>query len=206
VAEKSTDDDKSPRRGRRPGPSTTRAEILAAARSLFGTNGYEGTTLRSVADAAGVDPALVARAYGGKDGLFRAAVAWPWDPAEVVPRVAAGPRSRAGYRITRLVVDAWEDPDQRAPLLALLRSAAVSDIARTLLGDFIRHQVLVPLVRACGFDHPELRGALLGGQNIGLAMARYVLRVEPLASLDPDTLVEMVGAATQRLLTVTVEG
>jgi hypothetical protein len=82
----------------------------------------------------------------------------------------------------------------------------VSAIARTLLGDFISLQVLVPPVRACGFDHPELRGALLGGQNIGLAMARYVLRVEPLAGLDPDTLVEIVGAATQRLLTVTVEG
>jgi len=190
------------RRGRRPGPSTTRAEILAAARTLFGTRGYEGTTLRMIAEAARVDPALVARSFRGKDGLFRAAVAWPWGPAEIIPRVAAGPRRRAGHRVAQLVVDTWEDPDQRAPLLALLSSTATSEVARTLLGDFITTQVMGPLVRACGFDQPELRGALLGAQAVGLATARYVLAIEPLAGLDPAALVEIVGATNQRILTM----
>jgi len=189
-------------RGRRPGPSTTRADILSAARSLFGTYGYEGTTLRMIGEAAGVDPALVARSFGDKDGLFRAAVEWPWDPAEVVPAVAAGPKGRAGHRIAKLVVDTWEDPEQRAPLLALLTSTAVSPAARTLLGDFITLQVQVPIVRACGFDHPELRGALIGAHIIGLATARYLLAVEPLASLDAPALTGILGATTQRLLTM----
>jgi hypothetical protein len=155
-----------------------------------------------VAEAAGVDPALAARAFGDKDGLFRAAVEWPWDPAEVVPAVASGPKSRAGYRIAKLVIDTWEDPLQRAPLLALLSSTGVSEIARTLLRDFVTLQVQVPIVRACGFDQPEVRGALIGAQNIGLTMARYVLTIEPLAGMEAPALVEIMGAATQRLLTM----
>jgi AcrR family transcriptional regulator len=194
------------RRGRRPGPSTTRTEILDAARALFGTHGYDRTTLRMIAEKAKVDPALVARAFDGKHGLFLAAVEWPWDPAEVVPAVAAGPKRRAGYRIAKLVVDTWEDPEQRAKTLALLASTAASDAARTLLGDFVTGQVQVPLVRACGFDQPELRGALLASQSVGLGIARYVLAVEPLASLDADVLTEIVGESMQRVLTTKLPG
>jgi AcrR family transcriptional regulator len=191
-------------RGRRPGPSTTRTEILEAARSLFGTHGFDRTTFRMIADAAKVDPALVARAFDGKQGLFLAAVAWPWDPTAVIPSVAAGPKRGAGQRMAELLIDTWEDPEQRAPILALLVSAASSEEARRLLGDFITKQVQVPFVRECGFDHAELRGALLGAHNIGLCMARYVLEIEPLASMDAATLIDVVGATTQRILTFTV--
>jgi AcrR family transcriptional regulator len=176
-------------------------EILDAARTLFGTHGFDRTTLRMVADTAGVDPALVARAYDGKHGLFLAAVDWPWDPLEIVPEVAVGSKRRAGHRMAKLVIDTWEDPEQRAPIVALIVSTAGSEVARRLLGDFITTQVLVPLVRACGFDEPELRGALIGAHNIGLCMARYVLGVEPLASLDADALIDIAGQSTQRLLT-----
>ena len=192
------------RTGRRPGPSTTRAEILDAARSLFGTHGYDRTTLRMIADEAKVDAALVARAFGSKHGLFLAAVEWPWDPTVVVPAIAAGPRSRAGYRMAELVIDTWENPDQRAPIVALLGSTAVSDVARTLLGEFITTQVQVPFARACGFDQPELRGALIGAHALGLCIARYVLAIEPLASIEPVPLIEITGKTTQHLLTATL--
>ncbi len=187
-------------RGRRPGPSTTRAEIVEAARTLFGEHGYEQTTLRRVAETAGVDVALVSRAYGDKDHLFRAAVAWPWDPLEIVPAVAAGPKRRAGHRIAELIVGTWEDPDQRAAILALLSSVPGNPVARTLLRDFVSTQVLIPFVRTCGFDQPELRGALVAAHSIGLCLTRYVLAIEPLASLDASTLVEITGAETQRIL------
>jgi Tetracyclin repressor-like, C-terminal domain len=133
--------------------------------------------------------------------LFRAAVQWPWDPAHVIPAVAAGPGSRVGYRLARLVVDAWEDPEQRGPILALLASTAASVEAKRLLSHFVMTQLHVPLVRSCGFDHPEIRGSLLGAQTIGLCMGRYVLAFEPLASLEPDALVEIAGRAAQRILT-----
>jgi AcrR family transcriptional regulator len=186
-------------RGRRPGPSTTRAEIVDAARSLFGTRGYDGTTLRMVADAARVDAALVARAFDGKHGLFLAAVRWPWDPDVVVPHAATGPKNRAGHRIARVTVDTWEDPDQRAPILALLASTSESDVAHALLREFISTQVLVPFVRQCGFDQPELRGSLLAAHHLGLVTVRYVLAVEPLAGLDADVLVERAGDVALRI-------
>lgn len=154
-----------------------------------------------IAEEARVDPALVARAFDGKHGLFLAAVQWPWDPADAIPAVATGPKRRAGHRIAKLVIDTWEDPEQRAPILALLGSTAASDSARTLLGDFVTTQLQVPIVRACGFDQPELRGALLAAQTIGLAMARYVLAVEPLASIDADALTDIIGETMQRTLT-----
>ena len=147
-----------------------------------------------VAEAAKVDPALVARAFDGKHGLFVAAIQWPWDPVEVVPLVAAGPKSRAGHRMARLAVDTWEDPDGRATILALLTSTADSDVARTLLREFVTTQILVPFVRTCGFDQPELRGALLAAHHIGLVTVRYVMRIEPLASLDADRARRHLGA------------
>ena len=189
------------RTGRRPGVSTTRAEMLDAARTLFGTHGYDNTTIRMVGEAAGVDSALVVRTFGGKEALFLAAVEWPWDPAVIVPTVAAGPKSRAGRRIAEMAVDTWEDPAQRAPILALLASTGANDVARTLLRDFISTQVLVPIVRTCGFDRPELRGSLLGAQLIGLVTARYVLAIEPLASISASALEDIAADAPQRVLT-----
>ena len=165
--------------GTEAGPSTTRVEILDAART------------------AKVDAALVARAFDGKHGLFLAAVQWPWDSAERIPRVVAGPKGRARYRIAQLLIDTWEDPDQRAPIMALPASTAGSGVARRLLGDFITTHVHVPIARACGFDQPELRGALDGAQAVGLCMARYVLEVEPLASLDAASLIDIAGGAAR---------
>jgi Tetracyclin repressor-like, C-terminal domain len=154
-----------------------------------------------IAARAGVDPAVVARAFDYEHGLFVAAVRWPWDPAAVLPTIVTGPNRGAGRRLAELAVDTWEDPDQRAPILALVTSAAGSEAARTLLGDFVSTQILVPFARKCGFDSPELCGAFLAAHHIGLAMVRDVLAIEPLASLDRDALVAVVGDSAQRILT-----
>jgi AcrR family transcriptional regulator len=189
------------RRGRRPGPSTTREEILHAARDLFARHGYDRTTTRLVAEAAKVDPALVARAFGNKDGLFRAAVEWPFDPSERLPAVVNGSRSRTGHRLAQLVVETWEDPAQRAPILALLRSATDHEDARTLLSTFVTRQILVPVAVAIGADEPELRAEYVAAHIIGLGLARYVFRFEPLASDSRERVINVTGAIVQRLLT-----
>ncbi|HET6662826.1 MAG TPA: TetR family transcriptional regulator [Acidimicrobiales bacterium] len=190
------------RTGRRPGPSTTRADILRAARHLFATNGYDATTIRGVAEAAKVDPALVVRAFGGKGGLFRAAVDWPWDPADVVPTVAHGPRGSTGRRIAGLFVGTWEDPDERAPIITLIRSAAGHEQSRMLLNQFVTSQLLVPIVRTAGFDQPEQRAAFIAAHLIGTGLARYVLAIEPLATMAPTCVTDVVGKVVQRILTV----
>jgi AcrR family transcriptional regulator len=189
------------RTGRRPGPSTTRDDVLAAARELFAGRGYDATTTRAVAARAGVDPALVVRTFGGKEGLFLAAVAWPWDPAVELAAVLDGDREGVGRRVVALFVRTWEDPDQRAPILALLRSAAAHDDARRLLAGFLGAQLLGPLVAALDVDEPGLRAALVGAQLVGLGTARHILGLEPLASADPARLVALVGDAVQATLT-----
>ena len=190
------------RTGRRPGPSTTRADILGAARHLFAANGYDATTVRGVAEAAKVDPALVVRAFGGKDGLFRAAVGWPWNPADVIPAVAAGPKASTGRRIASHFVETWEDPQERAPIIALIRSAAVHEESRNLLNQFVTTQLLVPIIRIAGFDQPERRAAFVAAQLVGTGLARYVLAIEPLASMEPELVRDVVATVVQRILTL----
>src|SRR5919202_2219610 len=124
------------RTGRRPGPSTTRGAILDAARRRFADAGYDGASIRAIAADAGVDPAVVLHFFGSKDGLFRAAVGWPFDPEVIAARVAADGPGGLGPRIARVFLGFWEDPRTRAPLLALLRSAMAHDPAARLLRDF----------------------------------------------------------------------
>jgi AcrR family transcriptional regulator len=190
------------RTGRRPGPSTTRAEILRAARHQFATGGYDATTMRGVAEAAGVDSALVVRAFGGKAGLFRAGVEWPWNPADVVPAVAAGPKGATGRRIATKFVETWEHPEERAPIITLIRSAAAHAESRDLLNQFVTNAGAGP-DRAHGRVRPR-RGA----RRVHRRPPRrhragpLVLAIEPLASMEASRVRDVVASVVQRILTV----
>ena len=119
-------------RGRRPGAPDTRAEVLAAARASFAEKGFRGTTIRAVAAAAGVDPALVHHYFGTKDDLFVAALQISVDPREVLaPVVAAGPDG-AGERLLRTFLSVWDDPELQPGLVALARCCRPSRAAAIL--------------------------------------------------------------------------
>ena len=189
----------SPRRGRRPGAPATRAAILDAARSAFATAGFAGTTIRAVASAAGVDPALVHHYFGSKDDLFVAALQIPVDPREALAPALAGGVEGAGERMLRVFLSVWDDPGNRLPLLAVLRGAFEPE-GRTLLVDGFLAAVLVPVGTALGVDEPTRRMPLVASQVIGLIAVRYVLRAEPLASMPPDDVVAIYGPTIQRYL------
>ncbi len=188
------------RTGRRPGVGGTRERILAAARSDFGKGGYEGTTIRGIAAQAKVDPALVMHYFDSKDGVFRAAVQFPVDPAEFIPRLVAPGLDGLGERLVRFFVETWDSPTG-SPLLALIRSAVGNEDGADLLREFVTREVLGRLARALDLDRPQLRAALVASQLIGLAMLRYVVRVEPLASASAAELVAWLGPTLQRYLT-----
>jgi AcrR family transcriptional regulator len=190
-----------PRRtGRRPGDSGAREAILREARQRFGSAGFSGTTIRGVARAAGVDPALVHHYFGTKDELFAASLELPFDPSVVVPALLAEGMDRLGERVVRVLLGAWDATPGQGPLLALLRSAVSDERAAQSLRDFLTRVVLGPLARAAGPDRAELRASLAASQVVGLAMARYVVRLEPLASATPDELAPMVGPMLDRYL------
>ncbi|MGQ0573920.1 MAG: TetR/AcrR family transcriptional regulator [Pseudonocardia sp.] len=187
-------------RGRRPGGSDTRAELLDAARVEFAERGYDGATVRVIADRAGVDPAMVNHWFGGKEALFIAALEFPVHPDEILVSVLPGDPDQLGERIVRTFLTVW-DATGGGPLATLIRSVASHETAAKLMRQFVGRMIVARVVGPVAPDRAELRGALVGSQVIGLGMVRYVLRLEPLASADHDTVVAAVAPNIQRYLT-----
>jgi AcrR family transcriptional regulator len=199
----------SPRRrpshsGRRPGASGARDAILAAARHEFAQGGYDGATIRGIAARAGVDPALVHHYFGPKERLFEAALELPISPAALLQSLLAGDRDRIGEEVTRRFLSVWEEPHNRPIFLAMLRSVISNEQAAELVRRLLVREIFGPLATTLGVPDAELRATLAGAQFIGLALLRYVGRVEPLASADIDSLAAAVGPTIQRYVTGTI--
>ncbi len=192
---------KTPRTGRRAGSSGSREAILAAARSQFAERGYAGATMRGIAAEAGVDASLVVHFFGNKVTLLSEAVEWPFDPDQVMPRLLEDGRAQVGRKLVRLVVNTWEEAGSRHPILTLLRAATTEKQAAEMLADFLGNRLFAPLMAALKSDRPELRADLALSQLVGIAMARHILFLEPLASTPADQVVEIFGPTLQRYLT-----
>lgn len=188
-----------PRSGRRAGSSGSRERILAAARSRFASDGYDGESIRGIAGEASVDPALVRHFFGSKEHLFVEAMRFPIDPAEMVPRLLEPGIDGLGERLARFFFEAWDTPN--GPFIALLRSVTTSEQAAEMLRQFISREVIGRLAASLKLDDPQLRAGLAGGHLVGLAFMRYVIKLEPIASMDRETLAGHVAPALQRYLT-----
>ena len=194
-------DSRPPRRvGRRPGAVDTRAVVLAAARSEFAAHGYEKASMRGIARAAGVDAALLHHYFGSKDRLFLAVLDFPVDPRTVVEQIVAGERSQVGERIARFVLTLWEDQGVRERLLALLRSAAGSAEVAAMFRGFLVGELVGRIAAELDVPQPELRVELVVSQIVGLAMARYVIAAEPIASAPVEDLLPLLAPTIQRYL------
>jgi AcrR family transcriptional regulator len=187
------------RRGRRAGGEDTRAALLTAARAVFAEQGYQGATVRAIAARAGVDAAMVNHWFGGKQGLFAAIVELPFDPAELVERVLVGDRDALAERLIRMFVPVWDARD--GAFAAVLLSVASQEIAARIMGEFLTTTVFARVAEVIGADQPNVRAGLCASQVLGLGLIRYVLKLEPLASADVDTLVTMVAPNLQHYLT-----
>lgn len=187
------------RTGRRPGKSTTREEILAAARAAFAAQGYERTTIRGIATNAGVDPALVVRYYGSKERLFQQAIGWPFPPEKVIEQLITGDPGQIGARLARFVVDTWEGKDGER-IVALVRAAGAHNEAASALGDFLTHGIIAPAAAALDIHTTPLRAGLVSAQLLGVTLTRYVLRAGPLADATPDQLAAVLAPQLQQLL------
>jgi AcrR family transcriptional regulator len=194
------------RTGRRPGVSGTREAILDAARRAFAEQGYQQATIRGVAELAGVDPALVHHYFGTKQDLFVAAMDFPLNPIGQLMAVLAEEPDQVGRRIVEVFLSVWDHAADRSPLLALIRSAVGDERAAAMLREFITEEILGQLARRLGSPDAELRATLVGSQLIGLAMARYIVRIEPLASTPAPEIVAAVGPTLQRYLTGDITG
>jgi AcrR family transcriptional regulator len=190
------------RTGRRPGNQDTREAILAAAREAFANRGFDAASIRSIAAAAGVDPALVHHYFGTKDQLFLDAMQAPLDPAEAVSTVLSQGPDGAGERLARMMLGMWDSPAGSAAL-AVLRSAVSNDMIARMLREFVTHRILKRISKEIGGDQTEgvLRGNLVASQVAGIVMLRYVIKIEPMASLPAESIVALIGPTLQRYLT-----
>ena len=188
------------RRGRRPAGEDTRAQILDAARTEFAARGYEGTTLRGIARAAGVDPRLVHHYFSGKDDVFTAAMELPVGPHDLVAQAIAGGPEGLGERLLQTFFSVWDTPIGQERIVALVSSVLTSESAALMIKQFLTREVFGRIAAACGVDDPELRASLAASQMVGLIMARYVVRLEPLASADPEELIPFIAPTLERYL------
>ena len=187
------------RTGRRPGTTATREQIAEAARRLFAEEGYERTSFRKIAVAAGVDPALVVHFYGAKEELFRQVMALPPAIADALERLAEGPRGTIGRRLAEAVVGAMENPTSRSIVLGRIRCATTHPDAAALVRETVTRD-LHRVTAAVTDDQPDVRAVMLGAQVVGLALARYVVLVEPLATMTPSEVIAVVAPTFQHYL------
>lgn len=190
-------------RGRRPGAADTRGHILDVAKAEFARLGYDGASVRGIARVADVDPALVHHYFGSKEGLFTAALRLPFEPGAELPAMLQGDPAGLGERFARMFLRIWSDPSFRESMLAMLRSATTSEQGATMLREFVSRTLLARVADAVGTPDAPLRANVATAQLVGIAMLRYVVRVEPLASASEEDVVALVAPALQRYL---VEG
>ncbi|MEU9736971.1 TetR family transcriptional regulator [Streptomyces sp. NPDC048002] len=195
-------DTAAPRRGRgrrtRIEAAGTRDRILSVARAEFSEHGYEKTSVRGIAKAAGVDSALVHHYFGTKEQIFEAAVEVAFAPAiKARDSVFEGSADEMGERLTRMIFGLWENPVTRTPLLAIVRSAVNNETAAAVFRKLIAAQLLRRIGEQLDLPDADLRAELAAAQLVGVAMMRYVMKIEPLASADPERIIARVAPVVQ---------
>ena len=173
----------------------TKAAILAAAREQFAASGYQAATIRAIAAAAAIDPAMVMRYFGNKEALFAAAAEFDLR----LPDVSDLPRSAVGQALVGHFLDRWEGDEA---LMALLRSAVSNEPAADRMRAIFASQLgpLVARLRGGSRAAAATSAGLIATQILGLALCRFVLKLPPVVGLRRAQIVEQVGATMQRYL------
>ncbi|RSM85730.1 TetR/AcrR family transcriptional regulator [Kibdelosporangium aridum] len=188
------------RPGRWRSGAESKQRILQAARELFGQHGYGGTTVRAIATAAEVDPAMVFYFFRTKQGLFAAAIEMSGDVPPAIESIFAGGLDTIGERIVRTLLENLDKSD-RTPLVMLTRSAPTDEQSRALLREFIDREITHRLAAMLGTPDAALRAGMVNVQILGLAVARYIVKIDAIASSSIDDLVAQFGPLVQHCLT-----
>lgn len=179
--------------GRRPGDNRTRDQILEAARECFAERGYDATSVRRIAETAGVDQALVHHFYGTKEKLFLNALEIPVRMPEALAAAAAGDRAGLGSRIVLAHLRVWEDTSARPAMMTTLRSAATHRSAAAVLRNYATGTIRQALGKVITGDDAELRIALISTTLIGLSLTRYLVRLDPVPQTSAQELAARLG-------------
>jgi AcrR family transcriptional regulator len=187
-----------------PGPRDERgvlaARILDQARAAFAEFGYAGTTIRAIARAADVDPALVHHYYGAKENLLDAATTLPQSFLAQVIAAWQTPPAELGEQLVRQMLANWQNPDHSPALRAIAQIAGNEPVIREKLRTIVEHSIMGASAQALSADERLLRSSLIASQLMGLAFMRFIWKIEPLASMPDDEVVSAIAPTIQRYL------
>jgi AcrR family transcriptional regulator len=188
-------------RGRPPGHTTpdTRQLILAAARTLFAANGFDGASIREIAAAAGVDAGLIRHYFTNKAGLLAATMQLPANPLELIEQALAAGSDGMGERLLSVFLTTWDE--HRDVFAALIRTAVASADRSAPALNIARSVILPAITEAIDGDDAPLRASLVMSQIIGIATLRYVARLEPIAVAPIPDVVTWYAPALQAIIT-----
>jgi AcrR family transcriptional regulator len=187
-------------RGRRRGSPDTREAILTVARHRFLEDGYGPVTMRSIAAEAGVDAALISYFFGSKKGLFGAVLGLVANPPEVLAGALPGDPGTLPERVLRALLTAWDDPEGGARLVLLVRAAVQEPELARLLRDLLEREIIGRIAEHVGGTAASARAGAFGTQLAGLIFARYILGLEPVASMPADELIARLAPGLRAVL------
>jgi AcrR family transcriptional regulator len=185
-----------------PGPRDERgvlsSRIVAAARIEFAEHGWAGSTIRAVARAADVDPALVYHYFGSKERLLDAATNPPQKWLESIAKVWTTPIDAMGTALITLLLASWADDDIGPTLRAILQTAAHEPSTREKLRRVVEGSLMG--VSELGSDEHDrlVRSGLIASQMMGFALMRYVWKIEPVASMTDAEAIAAIAPNLQR--------
>ena len=172
----------------------TKAAILKAAQELFADQGYERATVRDIAARAAIDPAMVIRYFGSKDGLFARATAFDLR----LPNLSTISKEDIGETLIAHFLDVWEGSLSNGSLISLLRAATSNDDAANTVRTIFGGQVVPMLAQVVPPAELPMRAGLVATQIMGLAVTRYILKVPPMVAMDRAQIVRLLGPTMQR--------
>jgi AcrR family transcriptional regulator len=180
--------------GRRAGRPDTRSQILDAARAQFIEVGYRAATVRSIAAAAGVDPALISYFFGSKQHLFGEAMALRANPAELITERIQGPIDELPRRLLTVLLETWDQSENQPALLTIAQTGAGPDgavLTRGFVEEVLAEPIIERLVReGISADEAQICAALLITQLVGVIYARYVLAADPVTAIPRDDFID----------------
>lgn len=187
-------------RGRRRGPSDTRQRLLDAGRELFLAYGYDATSLRTIGERAGVDPAMVNYWFGGKEGLLRAVLELTVMPGQIVDRVIARHPDDLATALLRTAVGLWDHPEVARTFRAMLRTVTEEERTETLVREYLGHGLAARLQEVIGGRDASARGAAAAACMAGLFLTRYVIRIDPIHSMGAEEVVRAMAPSLRAAL------
>ncbi|MFI8266291.1 MULTISPECIES: TetR family transcriptional regulator [unclassified Streptomyces] len=187
------------------GPRGERGEqadkIVAVARRAFATRGYAATSLRAVAQEAGVDPGLVNYYFRTKTGLLEEVMQPPEAFGAAVAAAAEQPMEQRGHAFMQAALNLWEDPVAAEILRSIILTAAQEPVALQRLQQLFSELVLAVVSHSLPDAERSLRASLISTQIVGMVMNRYIWQLGAIATLPASSVTDLLAPTIQRYLT-----